>query len=98
MTGLTTHILDLMHGQPASGVKIDLHFLDTVANERKFIHSIFTNEDGRCDTPLLVSKDMTIGNYELLFYIGDYFRSKKIHLPSSPFFRANSDSLRHCHS
>jgi 5-hydroxyisourate hydrolase len=34
-----------------------------------------TNNDGRLDGPLLSGDNMLAGTYELLFYVGDYYRS-----------------------
>ena len=49
MSGLTTHVLDTMHGQPASGLSLRLRRGGEVLVEA------VTNLDGRVDKPLLVS-------------------------------------------
>jgi 5-hydroxyisourate hydrolase len=69
MSGLTTHVLDTMRGIPATGMKIELWSLD----QTKMLKSLQTNSDGRTDSPLLSAEDMTAGNYELIFFVGDYF-------------------------
>ena len=33
------------------------------------------NEDGRADKPLLEGEDFLKGKYELVFFIGDYFKN-----------------------
>ena len=33
------------------------------------------NEDGRADKPLLEGEDFLNGKYELVFFIGDYFKN-----------------------
>jgi 5-hydroxyisourate hydrolase len=83
MTGLSTHILDLTHGTPASNVTIQLYFQNQ--SEWKLIKTAVTNSDGRLDTPFLLEEEMKIGNYELLFHIGDYFNSKNIEQLDYPF-------------
>ncbi|WP_100332608.1 hydroxyisourate hydrolase [Bacillus xiapuensis] len=83
MKGLTTHILDLTHGQPASGVDIELYRLEGAG--KHLLHTAATNTDGRLDNPLLPFDNMRTGEYELLFYIGDYFRKKGVPL-SNPAF------------
>ncbi|MEQ2526796.1 hydroxyisourate hydrolase [Bacillaceae bacterium CLA-AA-H227] len=83
MTGLTTHILDLTHGTPASNVTIELYFYGE--HEWQFLTSAVTNSNGRLDEPLLSEEDTKIGTYELVFHIGDYFRSKALELPELPF-------------
>ncbi|WP_175638644.1 hydroxyisourate hydrolase [Metabacillus schmidteae] len=83
MIGLTTHVLDLTHGIPAADVVIQLLRLgDTGAS---LIKTGKTNGDGRLDEPLLSEKEMQNGEYELLFFIGDYFRGKELSLPEPAF-------------
>lgn len=84
MAGLTTHILDLTHGLPANNVKIELYQI--VANNRKeLLKSAVTNTDGRLDSPLLTKEELKQAQYELVFYIGDYFRKKGLNLEEPHF-------------
>ena len=69
MPTLTTHVLDTMRGVPAAGMKIELWSLD----QSKMLKTVQTNSDGRVDEPLLSGKEMIAGNYELIFFVGDYF-------------------------
>jgi 5-hydroxyisourate hydrolase len=79
---LSTHILDAANGCPASGVRVELRNLDT----GELLVSIITNHDGRTDAPLLSGRDqMKTGHYELLFYLGDYFRARGAKLAAPPF-------------
>ena len=73
MSGLTTHVLDTMRGRPAAGVKIELWSLE----KKTLLKTVQTNNDGRTDAPLLEGKLMATGNYELIFFVGDYFGDKK---------------------
>src|ERR1043166_7519476 len=73
MSGLTTHVLDTMRGQPAAGMTIELWSLDR--SER--LKTVKTNSDGRADEPLLAGEEMTAGNYELIFFVGDYFGERR---------------------
>ncbi len=75
---LTTHILDTARGVPASGVKIELFRLS--GEERQSLGSVATNDDGRTDTPLIPKGELSEGVYELIFYIGEYFKG---HAPDS---------------
>lgn len=83
MAGLTTHILDLTHGTPANNVTIELYFYGEHAWQ--LLASAVTNLDGRLSEPLLSKEDTKIGTYELVFHIGDYFRSTALELPELPF-------------
>ncbi|SDO59802.1 5-hydroxyisourate hydrolase [Paenibacillus sp. yr247] len=70
--GLTTHVLDISSGRPASEVRIDLFLLQDGRSE--LLRSETTNADGRLQGPMLSGDDFTPGIYELVFHIGDYFR------------------------
>ncbi len=65
---LSTHVLDLVTGAPAAGMRIDL--LDEAGATRK---SVVTNADGRTDGPLLGAGEMAAGIYELRFFVAEYF-------------------------
>ena len=69
MSGLTTHVLDTMRGRPAAGMTIELWSVEP----SKMLKSVKTNSDGRTDAPLLSGEEMAAGNYELIFFVGDYF-------------------------
>ena len=85
MTGkLTTHVLDLSIGKPASEVVVDLWQVDS-ENRFQFILTCRTNEDGRVNQSLLEDTSMKIGIYELRFHVGDYFRNRGS-LPEEPSF------------
>jgi len=81
--GLTTHMLDAMSGKPAEGVRIDFSVLDGGAY--RLIKTVHTNADGRNAEPLLTAETMKVGQYELVFYIADYFTKLGTALPSPPF-------------
>ena len=72
MTKLTTHVLDVFSGRPGKGIKVELFFLD--GDKREKVSSIILNNDGRSDKPLVENEKFKNGKYELIFYIGDYFK------------------------
>ena len=72
MTKLTTHVLDVFSGKPGKGIKVELFFLN--GDNREKINSIILNSDGRSDKPLVENETFKNGKYELIFYIGDYFK------------------------
>ncbi len=71
MSSLTTHVLDTRDGRPAAGMKIELW------SSGNLLKTVTTNADGRTDSPLLDARDFTAGNYELVFYVGDYFGERR---------------------
>ena len=70
---LTTHVLDTGNGRPAAGMKIELWSVEP----RKLLQSVTTNADGRTEQPLLSPNDSIAGEYELVFYVGDYFGERQ---------------------
>lgn len=73
MGKLSTHVLDTANGRPAAGMKIELRRMpsgDTVK-------TLITNNDGRTDAPVLGPEEITAGDYELLFHVGEYFGEAK---------------------
>jgi len=84
MSGLTTHILDTTHGIPAGGVRIELFKYSGGVRTR--VREAISNDDGRTDSPLLSAEQCMPNIYELLFYMGDYFRKKGAELTDQPFF------------
>src|SRR5689334_3879354 len=69
MSSLTTHVLDTSRGTPARGMTIEVWSVD----QSKKLKTVKTNDDGRVDSPLLSGAEMVAGNYELVFFVGDYF-------------------------
>jgi 5-hydroxyisourate hydrolase len=83
MARLSTHVLDVARGAPASGVAIDLHFL--AAGGRRLVATATTNADGRTDAPLISSDRLEPGTYELTFHAAEYFRATGVRLSEPPF-------------
>ena len=69
---LSTHVLDTAHGCPAEGIKIALYRVS--GNSHRKIAEAVTNADGRTDAPILPEEKFAIGDYELIFFAGDYLR------------------------
>ena len=68
---LTTHVLDTTKGCPARGVRVELWRLTGTGGN--LLKTATTNGDGRTDEPLLGGPEFVPGEYELVFYVGDYF-------------------------
>lgn len=73
MNSLTTHVLDIMRGIPAAGMKIELWSLEP----SKLLESVQTNVHGRVDSALLAGEELRSGSYELVFFVGDYFGERQ---------------------
>ena len=83
MGRLTTHVLDTARGSPASDLSIDLFRLD--GDVPVLMKTIKTNDDGRCDAPLLDGNALHKGRYQLLFKVAAYLRRSGDDLPEIPF-------------
>jgi len=73
MSSLTTHVLDVARGVPASGMGVELWSVEP----SKLLKSVKTNSDGRIDSALLSGGEMVAGTYELVFLVGEYFSDSK---------------------
>lgn len=76
MGRLTTHVLDTAQGCPGEGIRIEVYRLQ--GNDRVRLKEVVTNDDGRCDAPILEGSDLTAGEYELVFHAGDYLRQQGV--------------------
>jgi 5-hydroxyisourate hydrolase len=80
---LSTHVLDLSRGLPASGVRVELFRIE--GDQRTLVASTVTNRDGRTDEPLLSADSLPRAVFELMFHAGDYFRAIGTPLTDPPF-------------
>ena len=80
--GLTTHMLDTANGKPGEGVRVDFSVLDGGAY--KLVKTVRTNADGRTE-PLLTAETMKAGQYQLVFYLAEYYTKLGTVLPNPPF-------------
>ena len=83
MGKLTTHVLDTANGRPGAGIKVELFALS--GDTRRVLKTTLTNDDGRCDQPLLEGDALVAGEYELVFGAGDYFASIGTKVPEPRF-------------
>ncbi len=82
MGQLTTHVLDTANGCTGSGIKVELF---RAGDSNEMLASCFTNNDGRCDQPLLGGEDFVTGKYRLVFHMGAYFAALGTKLDDPPF-------------
>ncbi len=80
---LTTHVLDTARGTPARGLELVLHRLD--GERRDLVGEGRTNEDGRCDAPLMQGEGFRHGTYEITFFCGPYFDAQGVELAQPKF-------------
>ena len=88
--GLSTHVLDTMHGCPAAGMAVRFYSggggVDGVDVAMTLIKSFILNADGRNPDGLLVDNaSLKAGAYRLSFDVAKYFKSRGVALPEPAF-------------
>lgn len=83
MGRLTTHVLDTARGTPAAGLSITLFYINQ--DTEQHLKTVTTNDDGRCDAPLLDGDAFIAGRYRLVFHCADYLKEQGDDLPEVPF-------------
>jgi len=82
--GLSTHVLDTMHGTPAAGMAVALWATDGKAP--RLIKELTLNADGRNpDGLLLDASSLQRGTYRLVFDVAGYFKALGVTLPEPNF-------------
>ncbi len=82
--GLSTHVLDTMHGCPAAGMAVALY--TTEGDQATLVKRFVLNGDGRNPGGMLYDhSDLKVGTYRLVFDVRDYFLSRGVSLPEPTF-------------
>jgi 5-hydroxyisourate hydrolase len=76
-TRISTHVLDIAKGQPATDVPVRLERQETSENWR-LLASARTDQDGRCAQLLPANEVLTPGTYRLAFDTSAYFAAHKV--------------------
>ncbi len=70
---LSSHILDVSKGEPATGVTIKLEKYNEQTKTWTFTDEKITDKNGRI-TDFLSSEKSNIGIYKLTYFVSDYFK------------------------
>ena len=82
--GLSTHVLDTMHGCPAAGMGVALY--TTHGGQANLVKRFALNADGRNpDGPLYDNQSLRQGTYRLVFDVKAYFVFRGVALPEPAF-------------
>jgi 5-hydroxyisourate hydrolase len=82
--GLSTHVLDTMHGSPAAGMEVALY--TTEGDNATLVKKFKLNQDGRNpDGPLYDNHSLRQGTYRLVFDVAGYFKARNVTLPEPNF-------------
>ena len=84
--GLSTHVLDTMHGCPAAGMGVQLYQTTANATQLSLIKALTLNADGRNPEGLLLDHNsLKVGTYRLVFDVAGYFKLHGVDLPDPNF-------------
>ena len=72
MSKLTSHVLDVYSGKPGAGIKVDVYYISN--DKRDKLNTVRLNKEGRADKSLVEGSNFKEGKYELVFFVGDYFK------------------------
>ena len=81
--GLSTHVLDTMHGCPAAGMAVALY--TTQGEEAALVKRFVLNADGRSEAPLYTNDSLKTGTYRLVFDVETYFKARGVVLAEPNF-------------
>jgi 5-hydroxyisourate hydrolase len=82
--GLSTHVLDTMHGSPAAGM--DVALFTTSGDNAMLVKQFVLNQDGRNPDGLLYdNQSLKKGTYRLVFDVAGYFKARGVALPEPNF-------------
>ena len=81
--GLSTHVLDTMHGCPAAGMPVKLYAIH--GEQATLLQQLTLNHDGRTDAPLFDNHSLKVGCFRLSFDVAAYFKAKGVQLPEPNF-------------
>ena len=89
--GLSTHVLDTMHGVPAAGMAVAFYTTQpdtggTASQVATLVKRFVLNADGRYPDGLLYdSAALQPGTYRLVFDVAGYFNARGVPLPQPSF-------------
>ncbi len=82
--GLSTHVLDTMHGRPAAAMQVEFYAME--GESARLVKAFTLNADGRNPDGMLVANDaLARGSYRLRFNVAGYFRALGVPLPEPSF-------------
>jgi 5-hydroxyisourate hydrolase len=77
MRHISTHILDIVQGKPASDVPVRLE-MKLMAGDWRLLNSARSDLNGRCPQLLPEGEDLSAAVYRLIFDTGSYYASQRV--------------------
>ena len=83
MPGVSVHVVDVVEGLPAIGMRVELRALD---GEARVVADAFIGADGQIDHPAVRGEGVRTGRHEVLLHAADYYRGRgTLRAKESPF-------------
>ena len=83
--GLRIHVLDMLRGVVAEGLRVEVFRLGHRAEKR---YSGRLGSDGALDDPAVLDGGLEVGEYEVVFHLGEYYRGIKSGGSKAPFLES----------
>ena len=80
--GISVHVIDVVQGCPAQGMKVELTLLGKTP---QLIATGNLTKKGTLDHPITSGAGVVKGIYQAVFYVGDFYRQRGDALPELPF-------------
>lgn len=74
-TGLAIHVVDATRGAVAAGLRVDVYVLGERATK---LCSGEVGAGGIVEDPVLASKAIVPGEYEIVFHVGEFYRKRGV--------------------
>ncbi len=98
--GISVHAVDVAHGRPAQGMRVDIYSL---AGIRRLLASGKLAASGAMEHAIARGEGVSAGTYEVVFHLGDYHKAVGAPTSTPPFldivpFRFTiADAAQHYH-
>ena len=83
MPGISIHVVDVTHGVPAKGMRVDVHRVDGALRESVARGEV--GKDGVVEHAIATGAGIARGVYEVDLAVGAYFRSRGIDVGTPAF-------------
>jgi hydroxyisourate hydrolase len=80
---VSLHVLDGYHGCPGADIGIGLRRSEK--GEWTEVKHVRTDPDGRTEEPLLAPHEYTVGSYQVVVEVGEYFRKRGVPTTDPPY-------------
>lgn len=85
MPGISIHVVDVVRGEPATGLRVEVHALAPSAAPAQ-VGAGPVGTDGQVDHPMVRGTGVGTGVHEVLLHVAEFYRGKGLLPPGEPAF------------